>query len=265
MSTDYTSSLPFYLPQRNEQVVFEHAFHHQLPILLKGPTGCGKTRFVRYMAAKLGLPLFTVACHDDLTAADLVGRHLLQDGNTVWQDGPLTKAVRTGGICYLDEVVEARKDTTVVLHPLSDDRRQLPIERTGELLHAPKDFMLVVSYNPGYQNAFKGMKPSTRQRFVALRFDFPQPEHEANIIVSETGIDQATAEQLVRMAQALRRLQDHDLDESVSTRLLVYCANLLLAGLDWRSACAAAIAEPLTDEDETVASLMQVISAVMDD
>ena len=191
---------PFYQPQGQEVALFEHAFQHQLPVLLKGPTGCGKTRFVRHMAARLQLPLYTVACHDDLTAADLVGRHLLQDGDTVWNDGPLTRAVREGGICYLDEVVEARKDTTVVLHPLSDDRRELPLERTGELLKAPANFMLVVSYNPGYQNVFKGMKPSTRQRFVAMRFQFPNPELERSIVLRETGVSEHLAQQLVELA-----------------------------------------------------------------
>ena len=257
-------SLPFYAAHSNEVELFEHAFRHRLPVLIKGPTGCGKTRFVRHMAAKLGLPLYTVACHDDLTATDLVGRHLLQDGDTVWCDGPLTRAVREGGICYLDEVVEARKDTTVVLHPLSDDRRELPIERTGECLRAPDNFMLVVSYNPGYQNMFKGMKPSTRQRFVALRFEFPAPEIERRVVMQESGVGERTASQLVQVAQALRRLQDHDLEESVSTRLLVYCAALIHSGLPWPSACRAALAEPLSDDETTIEALMDVITAIMD-
>lgn len=256
--------LPFYATQSNEASLFEHAFKHKLPVLIKGPTGCGKTRFVRHMAAKLNLPLYTVACHDDLTAADLVGRHLLRSGNTVWSDGPLTRAVREGGICYLDEVVEARKDTTVVLHPLSDDRRELPIERTGELLKAPDNFMLVVSYNPGYQNTFKGMKPSTRQRFVAMRFDFPKPEIETKIVLEESKINPHIAGQLVEVAQALRKLQDHELEESVSTRLLVYCASLIQGGLDWQTACRSSIAEPLSDDEDTVKALMDVITAIMD-
>lgn len=255
---------PFYQPQGDEVSLFQHAYQHQLPVLLKGPTGCGKTRFVRHMAAQLGLPLYTVACHDDLTAADLVGRHLLQDGDTVWNDGPLTRAVREGGICYLDEVVEARKDTTVVLHPLADDRRELPLERTGELLRAPANFMLVVSYNPGYQNMFKGMKPSTRQRFIAMRFQFPNPELEQEIVMRESGATPLQAQQLVEVAQALRRLQEHDLEEVVSTRLLVYCANLLQSGLTWPVACRAAIAEPLSDDEDTVTALMNVITAIMD-
>lgn len=265
MNASFTAQAPpFYVAQANEVELFQHAFNHQLPVLIKGPTGCGKTRFVRHMAAKLGLPLYTVACHDDLTATDLVGRHLLQDGDTVWCDGPLTRAVREGGICYLDEVVEARKDTTVVLHPLSDDRRELPIERTGEYLKAPDNFMLVVSYNPGYQNMFKGMKPSTRQRFVAMRFDFPKPEVERRVILQETGASERLATQMVSIAQALRRLQDHDLEESVSTRLLVYCASLIKSGLPWPDACRAALAEPLSDDETTVNALMDVITAIMD-
>ena len=252
---------PHYLPQGNEVALFEHAQRNRLPVLLKGPTGCGKTRFVAYMARRLGLPLHTVACHDDLTAADLVGRHLIGDRGTFWSDGPLTRAVREGAICYLDEVVEARKDTTVVLHPLTDDRRILPLERTGETLKAPPEFMLVVSYNPGYQNLLKGMKPSTRQRFVALSFDFPAPELEAEILRSETGIDPEAAERLVRLAQSLRALKDHDLEEAVSTRLLVYAAILISGGMDLREACIAAMVEPLTDDQETIAALTEVVNA----
>jgi nitric oxide reductase NorQ protein len=227
--------------------------------LLKGPTGCGKTRFVEHMAAKLGRPLYTVACHDDLSAADLIGRHLIGDGETYWNDGPLTRAVREGAICYLDEVVEARKDTTVILHPLSDNRRILPIERTGETLHAPPEFMLVVSYNPGYQNLLKGMKPSTRQRFVALRFDYPKPELEARIVAQEAGVDDKLAAQLVKLANALRVLKEHDLEESASTRLLVYTATLMQDGFEPLAACRAALVEPLTDDPETVEALMEVV------
>src|SRR5512139_3438786 len=197
------AELPYYVPAGNEVTLFERAWKNQLPLLLKGPTGCGKTRFVAHMAARLNLPLHTVACHDDLTAADLTGRYLLKGGDTVWTDGPLTRAVREGAICYLDEVVEARKDTTVVLHPLTDDRRILPLERTGETLHAPTSFMLVVSYNPGYQNLLKGLKPSTRQRFVALGFEFPSPALEAEVLVGEAGIDAGLAARLVRLAGAL--------------------------------------------------------------
>lgn len=255
------SKLPFYQSQHNEIELFEQAYHNQLPLLIKGPTGCGKTRFIQHMAAKLDRPLYTVACHDDLTAADLVGRHLIGDGETYWHDGPLSKAVREGAICYLDEVVEARKDTTVVLHPLSDDRRILPIERTGEILQAPPEFMLVVSYNPGYQNLLKGMKPSTRQRFLAMRFDYPDIETETTIIQKETNIDIQTATQLIELAHALRALKDHDLEESASTRLLVYAATLIQSGFPALDACRAAIVEPLSDDEETVAALMQVVSA----
>jgi nitric oxide reductase NorQ protein len=253
--------MPFYCPQRGEVELFEYAYRNQLPMLLKGPTGCGKTRFIEHMAARLGRPLYTVACHDDLTAADLVGRHLIGDGATYWNDGPLTRAVREGAICYLDEVVEARKDTTVVLHPLSDDRRILPIERTGELLHAPPEFMLVVSYNPGYQNLLKGMKPSTRQRFVSMRFDFPNAELERDIVIRETGVDTAVAERLVRLAHSLRALKDHDLEESASTRLLVYTARLIRDGFDTIEACRAALIEPLSDDEPTVEALMEVVQA----
>lgn len=252
---------PFYLPSGNEVALFEHAWRHQLPVLIKGPTGCGKTRFIRYMAARLGRPLHTVACHDDLTATDLVGRHLIGDGSTYWVDGPLTRAVRQGGICYLDEVVEARKDTTVVLHPLSDDRRILPIERNGEELQAPDEFMLVVSYNPGYQNMLKGMKPSTRQRFVSIRFDYPAADIEQQIVETETGLASHQAKQLVSLANAFRALKDYDLEESVSTRLLVYTATLINGGFSAVEACRAAMVEPLTDDEETVEALMDVIYA----
>ena len=253
---------PRYEAAGNEVAVFEMAWQNRLPLLLKGPTGCGKTRFVAHMAARLGLPLFTVACHDDLTAADLVGRHLINGDGTVWSDGPLTRAVRTGGICYLDEVVEARKDTTVVLHPLADDRRVLPIDRTGELLAAPPSFMLVVSYNPGYQNLLKGMKPSTRQRFVSLVFDFPAPDRERAIICGETGLDEGRANQLVTLAASLRALKDRDLEEAASTRLLIYAATLMQAGLAPRDACRVAIVDSLTDEPPTAAALMEVVHAV---
>ncbi len=255
------SDEPFYLPSGNEIKLFEHAWKHQLPVLIKGPTGCGKSRFIRYMAARLGRNLHTVACHDDLTAADLVGRHLIGEGETYWVDGPLTRAVREGGICYLDEVVEARKDTTVVLHPLSDDRRILPIERTGEELHASDEFMLVVSYNPGYQNMLKGMKPSTRQRFVSIRFDYPKAEIEQAIVEGETGISAHQAKQLVSLANAFRSLKDQDLEESASTRLLVYTATLIKGGFDVVEACRAAMVEPLTDDEETVQALMDVVYA----
>lgn len=255
------ADIPFYEAQAEECELFEHAYRRRLPLLLKGPTGCGKTRFVAHMAARLGRPCYTVACHDDLTAADLTGRYLLQGGDTVWADGPLTRAVREGAICYLDEVVEARKDVTVVLHPLTDDRRMLPLERTGELLEAPPEFMLVVSYNPGYQNLLKGMKPSTRQRFVSLRFDYPQPEVEQQILIAEAQVDERLARQLVSLANALRALKDHDLEESASTRLLVYAATLIRDGFSPSEACMAAMVEPLSDDLETVTALMEVVYA----
>jgi len=257
------ANLPYYRPQDNEVGLFEHAYRNRLPLLVKGPTGCGKTRFIRHMAARLERPLYTVACHDDLTAADLVGRHLIAEHGTFWCDGPLTRAVREGAICYLDEVVEARKDTTVVLHPLTDDRRILPVERTGEILHASAEFMLVVSYNPGYQNLLKGMKPSTRQRFVAVTFGFPPPGLEADILVRETGVEHALAARLVTLAQALRALKDHDLEEAASTRLLVYAATLIRGGLPLTEACQAALVEPLSDDPETIAALREVIDATL--
>ena len=255
-------NIPYYEAFGDECAVFTAAWQQRLPLLIKGPTGCGKTRFVAHMAARLQLPLHTVACHDDLSAADLVGRHLLQGGATVWCDGPLTRAVREGGICYLDEVVEARKDTTVVLHPLADDRRILPIERTGELLTAPPSFMLVVSYNPGYQNLLKSLKPSTRQRFIALRFDFPSPAQEQAILIGETGCDAALAEQLVKLAGAFRTLKDQDLDEVPSTRLLIYAAQLMHDGMERMSACRVALVETLTDDPITAAALMEVAGAI---
>lgn len=253
--------VPFYQPVGDECEIFERAWRNQLPLLIKGPTGCGKTRFVSHMAARLGLPLQTVSCHDDLSAADLVGRHLIGQGQTIWNDGPLTRAVREGGICYLDEIVEARKDTTVVLHPLADDRRMLPIERTGELLTAPPGFMLVVSYNPGYQNVIKGLKPSTRQRFISLTFDFPAPELEAAIVEGETGVGFETAHRLVALAHALRTLRDHDLEESASTRLLVYAATLIRDGCAPIRACEVALVESLTDEADTRIALVEVVRA----
>ena len=256
-----TPDMPFYRPQGNEVELFEYAFRNCLPLMIKGPTGCGKSRFIQYMAARLEQTLYTVACHDDLTAADLVGRHLISSEGTQWHDGPLTRAVREGAICYLDEVVEARKDTTVVLHPLTDDRRILPLERTGETLKAPPGFMLVVSYNPGYQNLLKGLKPSTRQRFVAVTFDFPAPDLETAILVGETGIDEVLAIRLVKLSASLRALKDHDLEEVVSTRLLVYAATLMRDGMPPRAACRAALVEPLSDEAETIAALMEVVDA----
>lgn len=260
-----SEALPFYEAQGHEVELFEMAYRQQLPLLLKGPTGCGKTRFVEHMAAKLDRPLYTVACHDDLSAADLVGRHLIGDGDTYWHDGPLTKAVREGAICYLDEVVEARKDTTVVLHPLSDNRRILPLDRTGETLHAPKEFMLVVSYNPGYQSLLKGLKPSTRQRFVATTFDYPNAALEQKIVASEAGVDAALAKQLVDLAHALRNLSGHDLEEAASTRLLVYTATLIKSGMAPLLAARAALAEPLSDDSNTITALMDVAASFLSD
>ncbi len=252
------AAVPYYAPTGDEVALFEHAYRNRLPLLIKGPTGCGKTRFVAHMAARLGRPLYTVACHDDLTAADLTGRYLLKGGDTVWTDGPLTRAVREGAICYLDEVVEARKDVTVVLHPLTDDRRLLPLERTGELLEAPPGFMLVVSYNPGYQNVLKGLKPSTRQRFLALDFGFPPPEAEATIVARESGLPRERCLPLVRLAGALRDLKGQDLEEGVSTRLLVYCATLIASGMKPAQAIRAAMIEPLSDEPDVKQALLRV-------
>ncbi len=256
-------SLPFYRPAGNECELFESAWKLRLPLLLKGPTGCGKTRFVAHMAARLGLPLTTVSCHDDLTAADLTGRYLLKGGETEWFDGPLTRAVRAGGICYLDEVVEARKDVTVVLHPLTDDRRILPLERTGEVLAAPDSFMIVVSYNPGYQNILKSLKPSTRQRFIAIDFDFPSPLVEAEIVAAESGLPIDRIKPLVQLAGRLRALKGQDLEEGVSTRLLVYCASLIAAGVSHEAAVRTALIEPLSDDVDVKEGLMHVVAAVL--
>ncbi|MFV0386036.1 CbbQ/NirQ/NorQ/GpvN family protein [Paracoccus sp. (in: a-proteobacteria)] len=253
---------PFYLPQGDEVAMFEAAAAHDLPVLLKGPTGCGKTRFVAHMAARLGRPLHTVACHDDLSAADLVGRYLLKGGETVWTDGPLTRAVREGAICYLDEVVEARKDVTVVLHPLTDDRRILPIDRTGEEIEAAPGFMLVASYNPGYQNILKTLKPSTRQRFVAMEFGFPDPALETRIVVRESGLEADQVKALVRLAGKIRALKGQDLEEGVSTRLVVYAATLIAGGMGIDRAILAAMIEPLTDDPDTRRGLQDLAVAV---
>ena len=255
--------IPPYIPNGNECQLFELAWTRQLPLLLKGPTGCGKTRFVSHMAARLGLPLSTVSCHDDLAAADLTGRYLLKGGDTVWVDGPLTKAVRDGGICYLDEVVEARKDVAVVLHPLTDDRRILPLERTGEVIEAPPGFMLVVSYNPGYQNILKALKPSTKQRFVSMEFDFLPKAQEVAVVSVESGLDEARVVPLVEVARRIRALKGHDIEEGVSTRLLVYCAALIDSGMDRKEAVRAAIIEPLTDDPDVKTALTEVVDALI--
>ena len=255
--------IPSYLPKANECRLFELAWTRQLPLLLKGPTGCGKTRFVNHMAASLGLPLTTVSCHDDLAAADLTGRYLLKGGDTVWVDGPLTRSVREGGICYLDEIVEARKDVAVVLHPLTDDRRILPLERTGETLVAPPGFMLVVSYNPGYQNILKALKPSTKQRFVAIEFGFLPRNQEIVIVATESGLDEARVAPLVDLAHRFRALKGSDVEEEVSTRLLVYCAALIDSGMAAREAVLAAMIEPLTDDPDVRSALIEVAKAVI--
>jgi nitric oxide reductase NorQ protein len=257
------SALPFYQPQGNECALFATAFRNRLPVLLKGPTGCGKTRFVAHMAARLGLTLDTVSCHDDLAAADLTGRYLIKNNETVWVDGPLTRTVRNGGICYLDEVVEARKDVTVVLHPLTDDRRILPLDRTGETLQAPDNFMLVVSYNPGYQSLLKTLKPSTRQRFLAISFDYPKPEAEAAIVARETTLPLDQCAMLVRLAGRLRALKGQDLEEGASTRLLVACASLMAAGVKRDEAIEAAMIEPLTDDPDVKRGLLDLVSVTL--
>ena len=256
-------TVPFYLEQGAECALFESAHANGLPLLLKGPTGCGKTRFVAHMAARLRRPLYTVACHDDLSAADLVGRYLLKGGETVWTDGPLTRAVREGAICYLDEIVEARKDVTVVLHPLTDHRRMLPIDRTGEELTAAAGFMLVASYNPGYQNILKTLKPSTRQRFLAIALDFPSPDAETRIVAAESGLDPERVAPLVRLAGKLRALKGQDLEEGVSTRLLVYAATLIREGMPVDRAVRAALVEPLTDDEDVTRGLCDLVVAVL--
>jgi nitric oxide reductase NorQ protein len=254
---------PFYLPVGREVAIFEACHASRLPVMLKGPTGCGKTRFVEHMAWRLRRPWVTVACHDDLSASDLIGRYLVRASETVWQDGPLTRAVRAGALCYLDEIVEARQDTVVVIHPLTDDRRVLPIDKTGELIEAPPGFQLIVSYNPGYQHVLKDLKISTRQRFVALEFDFPPPELETRIVAREGGVDRARATELVMLAGRLRQLRDRGLAEVPSTRLLVAAARLIAHGVSPGDACRTAVAAPLTDEADLLAAIHDVIAAVL--
>ncbi len=261
---EYTVAVePFYLAVGAEIELFEAASAARLPVMLKGPTGCGKTRFVEYMAWRLNRPLITVACHEDLSATDLVGRFLLEGEETVWHDGPLTAAVRAGAICYLDEVVEARKDTVVIIHPLTDDRRRLPIEKRGTILDAPPEFMLVVSYNPGYQSVLKDLKQSTRQRFVALEFEYPPPELEAEIVAREGGIDLSMARDLVTIGQKVRNLRGHGLEEGVSTRLLIYAAQLIARGIAPTLAAETALATPITDDRELQRSICEVISTIL--
>ena len=259
------SARPYYESVGNEETVFKAAYRQGLSLVLKGPTGCGKTRFVEAMAHDLGRPLITVACHDDLTTADLVGRYLLRGDETVWVDGPLTRAVREGAICYLDEVVEARQDTTVVLHPLADYRRQLPIERLGVTLDAAPGFGLVVSYNPGYQSVLKDLKDSTRQRMVAIEFGFPSPGVEEGIVAHEAGVDGATASELVRFGQAIRRLETGGLREVASTRVLIAAGRLIAEGLTTREAARAAIAGPLTDDASVGRGLNEMIDVYLGD
>jgi nitric oxide reductase NorQ protein len=275
---------PFYLPVGDEVEVFRAAYACRLPVLLKGPTGCGKTRFVEYMAYHSGdrppsatgedgaappnghpwgLPLITVACHEDLTASDLVGRYLLQAEETVWIDGPLTQAVRSGALCYLDEIVEARKDTTVLIHALTDHRRILPIEKRGEILEAHKNFLLVISYNPGYQSVIKDLKHSTRQRFVAIEFGYPPRELETEIIAHESGVDAGMALELARIGEKVRNLRDHGLEEGVSTRLLIYAGQLITQGIASQRACQLAITKSITDDLEAQRAVAEIIATIL--
>jgi nitric oxide reductase NorQ protein len=260
-----SAARPYYVPVGVEEQVFTAAFRQRMAVVLKGPTGCGKTRFVEAMAHDLGRALVTVSCHDDLTTADLVGRFLLQGGDTRWVDGPLTRAVREGAICYLDEVVEARQDTTVVIHPLADHRRQLPIDRLGVLLDAAPGFCLVVSYNPGYQSVLKDLKDSTRQRMVAIELDFPPPDVEEKVVAHEAGVDPETAALLVRLGQAIRRLETAGLREVASTRVLIAAGRLVVEGLPPRVAARAAVAGPLTDDPRVAAGLAEMIDAYLPD
>ena len=254
---------PYYLSVKDEVSIFETAYRAKLPVMLKGPTGCGKTRFVEAMAYRLGRPLITVACHEDLSATDLVGRFLLEGDDTVWHDGPLTTAVRYGAICYLDEVVEARKDTIVLIHPLTDDRRILPVEKRGILLNAPPEFMLVISYNPGYQSVLKDLKQSTRQRFLSLEFDYPPAEAEAQIVAHEGGVNPATARDLVKIGEKVRNLKGHGLEEGVSTRLLVYAAQMIARGVEPVTACVISIASPITDDHELQRSIREIVTTII--
>jgi nitric oxide reductase NorQ protein len=256
------SKAPFYLPRKDEVAIFRAAWSKRLPVMLKGPTGCGKTRFLEYMASQLHQPLVTVSCHEDLTSSDLVGRFLLQGDETVWQDGPLTRAAKEGAICYLDEVVEARTDTTVVIHPLTDHRRQLPLDKKSQMVDAHPDFMLVISYNPGYQTALKDLKPSTKQRFIGINFDYPDEDLERRIVAGESGCKRPElVEKLVAAGRRARGLKDHGLEEGTSTRALCYAAELMNAGLAPVSAARAAMVYPLTDDPALVEALEEIIEA----
>lgn len=254
---------PFYLPKGDEVSIFEQCHRRRLAVMLKGPTGCGKTRFVEHMAWRLDRPLITVACHDDLSASDLLGRYLVRDGATVWQDGPLTRAVRTGAICYLDEAVEARQDTVVVIHSLTDHRRILPLDKTGEQIEAAEGFQLVISYNPGYQHVLKDFKPSTRQRFVALEFDFLAPEQETRTVAHESGVDMPMARALVELATRMRGLKDRGLAEVPSTRLLVATARLIESGIPPKQACRAGLILPLSDDPSVIDSMTDLVDVIM--
>jgi nitric oxide reductase NorQ protein len=272
---------PYYLALGDEVEVFQAAYDARLPVLLKGPTGCGKTRFVEYMTwriyqsgersqqrggdklEELEVPLITISCHEDLTATDMVGRYLLQGDSTLWSDGPLTRAVRTGALCYLDEIVEARKDTTVLIHSLTDHRRLLPIEKTGELVAAHPDFLLIISYNPGYQSVLKDLKPSTRQRFVSLTFDYPDPEREAEIIIHESGVNPALAERLAVIGEKVRNLREHGFEEGVSTRLLIYTGQLVDRGIPARRAAEIAIVQAVSDDLIVQQAIGDIVDAVL--
>jgi nitric oxide reductase NorQ protein len=253
---------PYYLSTGNEIKLFEAAYDAKLPLMMKGPTGCGKTRFVEYMSYRLNRPLITVACHEDLFASDLLGRYLLKKDETVWSDGPLTRSVRMGAICYLDEVVEARKDTTVVIHPLTDTRRTLSVDKKGEIIQAHPDFMMVISYNPGYQSVLKDLKQSTRQRFISIEFDYPEAEKEAAIVSHEGGVEMTTASRLVSLARSIRNIREHGLTEGASTRLLIYAAQMIRRGIAPRAACQAAVCLPLTDDDRLQETMNDLIEDI---
>ena len=258
----HITSEPFYISTGDEISLFESAYRLKIPVLLKGPTGCGKTRFLEYMAWKLSRPLVTIACHEDLTASDLVGRYLLKNNETVWQDGPLSLAVKHGAICYLDEAVEARKDTTVVIHPLTDNRRILPQEKRGLLLESHPDFLIVMSYNPGYQSVMKDLKHSTRQRFLAIDFTYPPRKEEQAIVMEEGNVDTNTAERLVKLGEMVRNLRQHGLEEGISTRLLVYAGRLISDGVPPRSACQAAVTRAMTDDLEIQEAISEIIAGI---
>ena len=254
---------PYYLPTGNEVPTFEAAYAHRMPVMLKGPTGCGKTRFLEHMAWRLSKPPITISCHEDMTASDLAGRYLLAAEGTVWHDGPVTSAVREGAICYLDEIVEARQDTTVVIHPLTDDRRVLPLEKKGELVRAHEDFHLVVSYNPGYQSVVKDLKESTKQRFVAIDFGYPSPEAEAEIIAREADVTATLAARLVQIGVRSRNLKGHGLEEGASTRMLIQAGRLIKGGIAVSDAARVALSLALTDDPYIRHALSATIEALL--